>query len=171
MNLNDVKIAGNLVQEPELHYTPQGTPVTNVSLGVNETYTLNNEKRTATTFVDVQLWGAAAENFAKLVQKGQQILVEGALRQDTWEDKLPIRIGPSSSSRPSAGSSSSTNLSRPGEKPLGFRNRDRKDEIFHSRCDRRSQLVREYEAAQHADGRGTILGSWSKREGGGPQLL
>ena len=88
MNLNDVKIAGNLVQEPELHYTPQGTPVTNVSLGVNETYTLNNEKRTATTFVDVQLWGAAAENFAKLVQKGQQILVEGALRQDTWEDKL-----------------------------------------------------------------------------------
>jgi single-strand DNA-binding protein len=87
MNLNDVKIAGNLVQEPELHHTPQGTPVTNVSLGVNETYTLNNEKRTATTFVDVQLWGAAAENFAKLVQKGQQILVEGALRQDTWEDK------------------------------------------------------------------------------------
>jgi single-strand DNA-binding protein len=88
MNLNDVKIAGNLVQEPELHYTPQGTPVTNVSLGVNETYTSNNEKRTATTFVEVQLWGAAAENFAKLVQKGQQILVEGALRQDTWEDKL-----------------------------------------------------------------------------------
>ena len=87
MNLNDVKIAGNLVQEPELHHTHQGTPVTNVSLGVNETYTLNNEKRTATTFVDVQLWGAAAENFAKLVQKGQQILVEGALRQDTWEDK------------------------------------------------------------------------------------
>ena len=51
MNLNDVKIAGNLVQEPELHYTPQGTPVTNVSLGVNETYTLNNEKRTATTLL------------------------------------------------------------------------------------------------------------------------
>jgi single-strand DNA-binding protein len=88
MNLNDVKIAGNLVHEPELHYTPQGTPVTNVSLGVNETYTLDNEKRTATTFVEVQLWGAAAENFAKLVQKGQQILVEGALRQDTWQDKL-----------------------------------------------------------------------------------
>ncbi len=87
MNLNDVKIAGNLVKDPELQHTPQGTPVTNVSLGVNETYTLNDEKRTATTFVDVQLWGAAAENFAKLVQKGQQILVEGALRQDTWEDK------------------------------------------------------------------------------------
>jgi single-strand DNA-binding protein len=87
MNLNDVKIAGNLVKEPELRYTPQGTPVANVSLGVNESYTLDNEKRTATTFVDVQLWGTAAENFSKLVQKGQQIFVEGALRQDTWEDK------------------------------------------------------------------------------------
>ena len=87
MNLNDVKIAGNLVKEPELRYTPQGTPVANVSLGVNETYTLDNEKRTATTFVDVQLWGTAAENFSKLVQKGQQVFVEGALRQDTWEDK------------------------------------------------------------------------------------
>ena len=74
MNLNDVKIAGNLVKDPELHLRLKGTPVTNVSLGVNETYTLNNEKRTATTFVDVQLWGAAAENFAKLAQKGQQIL-------------------------------------------------------------------------------------------------
>ncbi|HEY2423930.1 MAG TPA: single-stranded DNA-binding protein, partial [Chthoniobacterales bacterium] len=32
-------------------------------------------------------WGTSAENFSKLVQKGEQILVEGALRQDTWEDK------------------------------------------------------------------------------------
>ena len=87
MNLNDVKIAGNLVKDPELQHTPQGTPVANVSLGVNETYTVNDEKRTATTFVDVQLWGVAAENFSKLAQKGQQILIEGALRQDTWEDR------------------------------------------------------------------------------------
>jgi single-strand DNA-binding protein len=87
MDLNDVKIAGNLVKEAELRYTPQGTPVANVSLGVNETYTVDNEKRTATTFVDVQLWGASAEKFSKLVQKGQHILVEGALRQDNWEDK------------------------------------------------------------------------------------
>ena len=87
MDLNDVKIAGNLVKEAELRYTPQGTPVANVSLGVNETFAVDNEKRTTTTFVDVQLWGTAAENFSKLVQKGQQILVEGALRQDNWEDK------------------------------------------------------------------------------------
>jgi single-strand DNA-binding protein len=87
MNLNDVKIAGNLVKDPELQHTPQGTPVANVSLGVNETYMASDEKRTATTFVDVQLWGVAAENFSKMAQKGQQIFIEGALRQDTWVDK------------------------------------------------------------------------------------
>ena len=88
MQLNDVKIVGNLVKEAELRYTPQGTPVANISIGVNENYTgSDNEKRTATTFCDVQLWGAGAENFAKLVEKGQQIFVEGALRQEVWRDK------------------------------------------------------------------------------------
>ena len=59
----------------------------NASLGVNESYTMDNQKKNVTTFVEVQLWGAAAENFAKFVEKGQQIFVEGALRQDTWQDK------------------------------------------------------------------------------------
>jgi single-strand DNA-binding protein len=61
--------------------------VANASLGVNESYSVDDQKKNVTTFVDVQLWGAAAENFAKFVEKGQQIFVEGALRQDTWQDK------------------------------------------------------------------------------------
>ena len=87
MNINDVKIVGNLVKEPEVRYTPKGTPVANVSLGVNETYTVDEEKRKVTTFVDVQVWGASAENLAKLVRKGQEIFVEAALRQEVWDEK------------------------------------------------------------------------------------
>jgi single-strand DNA-binding protein len=87
MNINDVKIVGNLVKEPEVRYTPKGTPVANVSLGVNETYTVDDEKRKVTTFVDVQVWGASAENLGKLVRKGQEIFVEGALRQEVWDEK------------------------------------------------------------------------------------
>src|SRR5262249_46049739 len=87
MQINDVKIAGNLVKQAEVHYTSQGVPVANASLGVNESYTVDNQKKNLTTFVDVQLWGAAAENFAKFVEKGQQVFIEGALRQDTWQDK------------------------------------------------------------------------------------
>jgi single-strand DNA-binding protein len=87
MQLNDVRIVGNLTREAEVHYTPQGTAVANASLGVNESYTVDGQKKTLTSFIDVQLWGTAAENFAKFVEKGQQIFVEGALRQDSWQDK------------------------------------------------------------------------------------
>jgi single-strand DNA-binding protein len=86
MILNDVKIIGNLVNDPEVRFTPKGTPVANFSLGINETYTVD-EKRQITTFADVQVWGPSAENLAKLARKGQEIFIEGALRQDRWEDK------------------------------------------------------------------------------------
>jgi single-strand DNA-binding protein len=88
MQINDVKVVGNLTREPELRATPNGTPVANVSLGVNETHTVDGgERKTVTTFVDVQVWGAAAENLAKLAQKGQEIYVQGPLCQEQWVDK------------------------------------------------------------------------------------
>jgi len=87
MILNDIKIIGNLVNDPEVRFTPKGTPVANFSLGINETYRVDDEKRQITTFVDAQVWGPSAENFGKLVRKGQEVFVEGALRQDHWEDK------------------------------------------------------------------------------------
>ena len=87
MILNDVKSIGNLVNDPEVRFTPKGTPVANFSLAINETYRVDDEKRQITTFVDVQVWGPSAENFGKLVRKGQEVFVEGSLRQDQWEDK------------------------------------------------------------------------------------
>src|SRR5260221_13604806 len=87
MILNDVKIIGSLVNDPEARFTPKGTPVANFSLAINETYRVEDELRQLTTFVDVQVWGPSAENFAKLVRKGQEVFIEGPLRQDRWEDK------------------------------------------------------------------------------------
>ena len=52
MILNDVKIIGNLVSEPELRSTPSGTQVANLSVGINETYRVDDEQRQITTFVD-----------------------------------------------------------------------------------------------------------------------
>ena len=87
MQLNDTKLVGNLVKDPEINHTPKGTPVANITLGVNESYNGEDGKRQVTTFVDVQAWGPSAENLVKLVRKGQEVFVEGALRQDQWEDK------------------------------------------------------------------------------------
>jgi len=87
MILNDVKIIGSLVSEPDVRFTPKGTQVVNFSLGINETYRVEDEQRQITTFVEVQVWGPSAENFAKLVRKGQEVFIEGSVRQDRWEDK------------------------------------------------------------------------------------
>jgi single-strand DNA-binding protein len=88
MNLNKAIFVGNLTANPELIHTPKGTAVVNASLAVNEFYTgEDGERQQITTFIDVKVWGPAAENFAKLAKKGQEILIDGSIRQDTWEDK------------------------------------------------------------------------------------
>jgi single-strand DNA-binding protein len=87
MTLNEVKVVGNMVSEPEVSFTPKGTPVANISIGINESYMAEDERRTVTTFLDVQVWGPNAEVLGKMVRKGQEIFVQGALRQDRWTDK------------------------------------------------------------------------------------
>jgi single-strand DNA-binding protein len=88
MNLNKALFVGNLTADPELIHTPKGTAVVNASVAVNEFYTAEDgERQQITTFIDIKVWGPSAENFAKLARKGQEIFVDGSIRQDTWEDK------------------------------------------------------------------------------------
>ncbi len=87
MTLNNVQIVGNIVRDPELRYTPKGTAVTTVSLGVNERFTVDGEERTATAFVDATVWGKPAVNLANLAKKGTEIYIEGSLKQEIWQDK------------------------------------------------------------------------------------
>lgn len=61
--------------------------VVNASLANNQFYTDRDEERQQiTTFVDLKVWGTAAENFSKFARQGQEIFIEGELRQDRWED-------------------------------------------------------------------------------------
>ena len=88
MNLNKALFVGNLTADPELIHTPKGTALVNTSLAVNEFYNSEDgERQQITTFIDVKVWGPSAENFAKLANKGQEILIDGSIRQDSWEDK------------------------------------------------------------------------------------
>jgi len=88
MILNKTLFFGNLTANPEVIHTPKGTAVVNASLAVNEFYTSEDgERQQVTTFIDVKVWGPSAENFAKLARKGQEIFIDGSIRQDTWEDK------------------------------------------------------------------------------------
>ena len=88
-SFNKVILAGNLTRDPELRYTPKGTAVARITLAVNRTYTAGEggEKKEEVSFVDVDVWGRQAEVISQYMKKGRPLLVEGRLKQDTWEDK------------------------------------------------------------------------------------
>jgi single-strand DNA-binding protein len=87
-SFNKVILAGNLTRDPELRYTPKGTAVARITLAVNRTWkSETGEAKEEVSFVDVDVWGRQAEVIAQYMKKGRPLLVEGRLKQDTWEDK------------------------------------------------------------------------------------
>jgi len=87
-NLNRVLLIGNLTRDPELRYTPKGTPVTEIGLAVNRIFSgEDGEKKEETTFVDVTLWARQAEIAGQYLKKGRPVFIEGRLQLDTWDDK------------------------------------------------------------------------------------
>lgn len=86
--INKVVIGGNLVRDPEVKYTPKGTAVCEATIANNESWTSESgERKERVTWVGLVLWGKTGEAFAQYHKKGAQVLVEGCLAQETWEDK------------------------------------------------------------------------------------
>ena len=85
-NLNKVFLMGNLTRDPELRYTPSGTPICEFGVAVNRSYTTKEgEKRDETLFVDVSMWGRRGVVISEYFTKGKPIFIEGRLKLDTWE--------------------------------------------------------------------------------------
>jgi len=79
-----VIIAGNLGRDPELRYTPQGTPVTNFSVATNRRWTNpDGSPGEETIWFRVTAWRRLAETCAQYLTKGRQVLVEGRLNPDS----------------------------------------------------------------------------------------
>jgi len=88
MSFNRIIIVGNLGRDPELRYTPQGTPVCNFSVATNERRRDRaGEAQDITTWFRVTVWGRQAETAAKFLTKGRPIYVEGRLRVEEWTDR------------------------------------------------------------------------------------
>jgi len=76
-------IVGNLGRDPEMRYTPSGTPVTTLSVATNRQYKDNSGQQVKeTTWFRVSVFGKTAENCAQYLQKGRMVLIEGILRPD-----------------------------------------------------------------------------------------
>lgn len=87
-SFNKVILAGNLTRDPELRYTPKGTAIAQFTLAVNRTWkSETGENKEEVSFIDVDAFGRQAEVIGQYMKKGRPFLVEGRLKQDTWEDK------------------------------------------------------------------------------------
>ena len=86
-SLNRVQLIGNLGKDPEIKYTPQGTPVAKFSLATNEYRKGEDGERTEITdWHRVVVFGRLAELCADLA-KGRLILVEGKPKTRKFTDR------------------------------------------------------------------------------------
>ena len=133
-NYNKVMLMGNLTRDPELRYTPSGTPIASFGLAVNRRFKRQDgEQVEETCFVDITAFGRQAEVVSEYLSKGRPLFVEGRLHQESWEaqdgqkrTKLSVTLenfqflgsrgqdgGESGGDRPSRGSQSQRPERRP----------------------------------------------------------
>lgn len=82
---NRVILIGNLTKDPDMRYTPGGTPVATVAIAVNSRYRQGDESKEETLFIDAVVFGRQAETCGQYLSKGRPVLVEGRLRERRWE--------------------------------------------------------------------------------------
>ena len=83
-DINKVIVCGRLTRDPEIRAAGQ-SQVCRFSLAVGRSMTVNGERKEETSFFDCVAWGRQAEIINQYCQKGKQLLVDGRLRQNTWD--------------------------------------------------------------------------------------
>ena len=91
-SVNKVILVGNLGQDPESRFTPQGTAVTNLSIATNESWKdQNGDIQERTEWHRVVMYGRMAETAVEYMRKGQMVYVEGRLNTREWEDQNQVK--------------------------------------------------------------------------------
>lgn len=80
--INQVILMGRLTRDPETRTTPSGKTITSFSLAVDRV-----GQDDAADFFDITAWEKLGELVSQYLSKGRRCLVQGRLRQDTWDDK------------------------------------------------------------------------------------
>ncbi|MCO6550680.1 MAG: single-stranded DNA-binding protein [Gilliamella sp.] len=87
--INKVILVGNLGQDPEVRYMPNGNAVANFSVATSETWKdkQTNETRDRTEWHRIVVFGKLAEIAGEYLKKGSQVYLEGQLQTRKWQDK------------------------------------------------------------------------------------
>ncbi len=86
----NITIIGNLVNDPELRYTPTGQAVATFRVASTPRFmdrTTNEWKDGDSLFLSCNVWRQAAENVAESLQRGMRVIVSGRLKQRSYETK------------------------------------------------------------------------------------
>lgn len=86
--LNKALLIGNLTRDPEVKVTTKGTTVANFTIALNRSWTNEaGQKQDEVAFVDCDALGKTGDLVGKFLKKGSQVMIEGRLKLDQWEDK------------------------------------------------------------------------------------
>ncbi|MBP6122351.1 MULTISPECIES: single-stranded DNA-binding protein [Providencia] len=87
--VNKVILIGNLGQDPEIRYMPNGGAVANLTLATSESWRdkQTNEMREKTEWHRVAIFGKLAEIAGEYLKKGSQVYIEGSLQTRKWQDQ------------------------------------------------------------------------------------
>ncbi|MER7497115.1 single-stranded DNA-binding protein [Streptomyces pharetrae] len=89
-----ITVVGNLVDDPELRFTPAGAPVAKFRVAstprVFDRQT-NEWKDGDSLFLTCSVWRQAAENAAESLQRGTRVIVQGRLKQRSYEDREGVK--------------------------------------------------------------------------------
>lgn len=85
-DINVVTIAGRLTRDMDVRATKSGFPIGNFSIACNGIHKgTNGDYEKVPNFFDCVVTGQRAEGLSKMLAKGTQVFLTGALRQETWE--------------------------------------------------------------------------------------
>ncbi|HUI40660.1 MAG TPA: single-stranded DNA-binding protein [Terriglobia bacterium] len=87
-SVNKVILIGRLGKDPEVKYTPSGTPVAKFSLATDEAFKDRaGEQQKRTEWHNIVAWSKLAEICGEYLTKGKQVYIEGSIRSRQWEDQ------------------------------------------------------------------------------------
>lgn len=87
-SLNKVLLIGRLGRDPEIRYTPDGSPVANFSLATSEAWTdKSGTRQERTEWHNIVAWNRLADLAKRYLAKGRQVYVEGRIRTREWDDR------------------------------------------------------------------------------------
>ena len=86
VSLNKVMLIGNVGNDPEMRFTPNGNPVTSFRIATNRVFsTPEGERKQETDWFTVVAWNKLAEQCNQFLNKGKLVYVEGRLRNRSWD--------------------------------------------------------------------------------------